>query len=54
EAESRARRPDYYLALPWHFLTEFLEREGDFLARGGKFVVPLPDVHLAPAASPGG
>ena len=28
--------------------------EGDFLARGGKFVVPLPDVYLAPAASPSG
>jgi len=54
EAESRARRPDYYLALPWHFLTEFLEREGEFLARGGKFVVPLPDVYLAPAAPPSG
>jgi len=51
EAESRARRPDYYLALPWHFLTEFLERETEFLAGGGTFVVPLPDVHLAPAAS---
>ena len=35
--------PDYYLALPWHFLDEFLEREKEFLARGGRFIVPLPD-----------
>ena len=45
EEDSRAMKPDYYLALPWHFLDEFLEREKDFLARGGKFIVPLPEVH---------
>lgn len=44
EEESRALRPDYYLALPWHFLDEFVARESDFLERGGKFIVPLPDV----------
>ena len=37
-------KPDYYLALPWHFLDEFLEREKEFLDRGGKFIVPLPEV----------
>ena len=44
EEESRAMKPDYYLALPWHFLDEFLEREKEFLDRGGKFIVPLPEV----------
>ena len=44
EEDSRAMNPDYYLALPWHFLAEFLEREQDFLQRGGKFIVPLPKV----------
>ena len=44
EEESRARKPDYYLALPWHFLDEFLEREQAFLDAGGKFIVPLPEV----------
>ena len=48
EEESRAMSPDYYLALPWHFLSEFLERETEFLARGGRFIVPLPDVRLVP------
>ena len=28
-------KPDYYLVLPWHFLDEFLEREQEFLERGG-------------------
>ena len=45
EEDSRAMKPDYYLALPWHFLDEFVEREKDFLAGGGKFIVPLPEVH---------
>jgi hypothetical protein len=44
EEESRAAQPDYYLALPWHFLDEFLDREREFLDRGGKFIVPLPEV----------
>ena len=52
EADSRARLPDYYLALPWHFLSEFLERETEFLARGGRFIVPLPDVRVEPADAP--
>jgi len=49
EEDSRAMSPDYYLALPWHFLDEFLEREQEFLARGGQFIVPLPEVRLVGA-----
>jgi C-methyltransferase-like protein/methyltransferase family protein/putative zinc binding protein len=48
EEDSRAMKPDYYLALPWHFLEEFLERESEFLERGGKFIVPLPEVRVVP------
>lgn len=48
EDESRAMMPDYYLALPWHFLDEFLEREAAFLERGARFIVPLPEVRLVP------
>ena len=46
EEESRALGPDYYLVLPWHFLDEFLDREAAFLAGGGRFVVPLPEVRV--------
>jgi SAM-dependent methyltransferase len=46
EADSRKRKPDYYLVLPWHFIDEFKKREADFLARGGQFVLPLPKVHF--------
>jgi hypothetical protein len=48
EEESRGMKPDYYLALPWHFLDEFLEREKEFLARGGRFIVPMPEVRILP------
>lgn len=42
EDEMRKRKPDYLLVLPWHFMTEFLEREKAFLQSGGKFIIPLP------------
>jgi SAM-dependent methyltransferase len=46
EDESRERKPDCYLVLPWHFLDEFVEREAEFFSRGGRFIVPLPDVRV--------
>ncbi|MFQ5506162.1 MAG: hypothetical protein ACE5F1_15420 [Planctomycetota bacterium] len=42
----RLARPDYLVALPWHFISEFLERERDYLAAGGKLVVPLPEFRI--------
>jgi SAM-dependent methyltransferase len=46
EEQSRKQKPDYYLVLPWHFIDEFKKREKEFLARGGKFVLPMPEVTL--------
>jgi len=43
EEKSRNEKPDYYFVLAWHFLPEFLSREQNFLNRGGKFVVPMPE-----------
>jgi hypothetical protein len=42
EEEMRAAKPDYLLVLPWHFIDEFVKREQDFIAAGGKLVVPCP------------
>lgn len=42
EEYARNARPDYMLVLPWHFMDEFLEREAEYLKRGGAFIVPLP------------
>ena len=46
EDEARKARPDYFLVLPWHFKTEFIEREADFLASDGKLVFPLPEIEV--------
>ncbi|MDX2053226.1 MAG: class I SAM-dependent methyltransferase [Polyangiaceae bacterium] len=46
EEEMRAAKPDYLLVLPWHFLTEFKLRESEFLARGGRFISPIPKVTI--------
>jgi len=46
EAEMRRVSPDYLLILPWHFISEFKERERDYLLRGGKFIVPCPKFEI--------
>ncbi|MCF8448888.1 MAG: class I SAM-dependent methyltransferase [Taibaiella sp.] len=46
EEESRAMKPDYYLVLPWHFKTEFLEREQASLNEGTGFIFPLPKLEI--------
>ena len=42
EEDMRKENPDYLLILPWHFINEFIDREHDFLQKGGKFIVPCP------------
>ncbi len=34
---------DYLLVLPYAFISEFIDREKDWLAKGGTFIVPLPE-----------
>jgi hypothetical protein len=46
ESEAHAMRPDYFLAMPWHFRTTLLEREADFIARGGGMIFPLPNLEI--------
>ena len=46
-SEEAARHDaDCFLVLPWHFRDEFLAREADFRARGGRLIFPLPDVEV--------
>jgi hypothetical protein len=42
EEEAREMQPDYFLAFPYHFMNEFLEREVNFLINKGQFVSPVP------------
>ncbi len=46
EMEMRAAHPDYLLILPWHFISEFMERESEYLNTGGKFIVPCPQLRI--------
>jgi len=46
EREAKEMKPDYLLVLPWHFKKGFLEREKEFLAQGGHFVFPLPELQI--------
>jgi len=46
EDEARSKQPDYFLVLPWAFFKEFYDREVDWRARGGKFIVPLPEFRI--------
>jgi hypothetical protein len=46
EEEVRAMKPDYMLVLPWHFISEFVIREQDYLNNGGKFIVPCPKFEI--------
>lgn len=42
EDQMRAAKPDFVLVLPWHFISEFVERESEYLKSGGSFIVPCP------------
>ena len=46
EEEAKAMNPDYFIVLPWHFKNSILEREKDFIANGGKFIFPLPEIEI--------
>jgi hypothetical protein len=46
ENEARKMNPDYFLVLPWHFRNGIIEREKEFIASGGKFIFPLPEIEI--------
>ena len=46
EADARAMKPDYFLVLPWHFKDGILRREKEYLAAGGKFIFPFPEIEI--------
>jgi hypothetical protein len=46
EKEAKKMNPDYFLVLPWHFKDGILRREKDFLASGGKFIFPFPEIEI--------
>lgn len=46
EDEAKSMKPDYFLVLPWHFKDGILRREKEYLAGGGKFIFPFPEIEI--------
>lgn len=46
EEEMRLAQPDYVLVMPWHFISEFVQRESEYLKNGGAFIVPCPKFEI--------
>jgi len=46
EFEGKNLNPAGLVVFPWHFRTEIIEREKEFLSNGGKLIFPLPNVEV--------
>ncbi len=46
EKEAKAKKPDFFIVLPWHFKEFIVKKEQEYIKSGGKFVFPLPSLHI--------
>lgn len=40
--------PDYAVCFAWNFMPEILEKQQRYISKGGKFIVPVPEIHIVP------
>jgi hypothetical protein len=46
EEDAKKDMPDYMMVLPWHFKEFIVEKEKDYLDKGGKLLFPLPRIEI--------
>ena len=44
----RGNAPDYLLIFAWSFFDEIRKKNGNYLAKGGRMILPLPEVSIFP------
>ena len=42
----KTKTPDYILILAWNFASSIIKNNKDFKEKGGKFIIPLPNVEI--------
>ena len=40
------KKPDYILILAWNFASSIIKNNPNFKDKGGKFIIPLPNVKI--------
>lgn len=47
--EARKNPPDYYLMLAWNYKDQIMEKEAEYVKKGGKFIIPIGGIRIVGA-----